>query len=959
MAPILTEYTAAKVVLDGAIRPLAEIEKEKQSDLYFNVLAPVFEKVMSKGEKKKYEKDKKKRKKAAASGAPAAPATPASGAAPAAAAAAGGGGEKKVSKKELKRLEKAKKKAAAIAAKGKAPAAASTSTPAAAGKTQHKNNKTATPKSSAAEATVAVATDSTPWAALIVAASTGSDASRIANGDELNAGNNVILRGAHTIARYFCLSSKNHSLYGRQSGEKDPATRCSIDQWIDMSLVGVPSDSGMRSLDQFLEGHTYCVGYSVTLADICLYGRLLNFGFNGTDRKRPHIARWFRHLSVLDMFKQFAPTVQVASPATNAPANSKSTTLDLSAFEGMLGKDGKPLSDNAKKKLAKKAAKAAAKASHKASGSSSKGKDGGESKTQTAEEKYAKLMGNLKNAVDGQVVTRFPPEPSGFLHIGHAKAVLLNNFFARKHKGKLIVRFDDTNPSKEKAEFEEAIVKDLETLGVRADIKSHTSDHFELIMTKAKLLIKQGDAYMDDTDAITMKDQRGNCIEYEHRDRSPKENLKLFALMCSGSEEGQKWCMRAKIDMASKNGCLRDPVFFRTNLTPHHRTQTKYKAYPTYDLACPIVDSTEGVTHAMRSKEYTDRNPLYNWVLERFQLRKVNIQAFARVNFNQTLMSKRKLQQLVDAGSVEGWNDPRFPTVQGITRRGLRITALNRFLLELGFGKRDVDMTWDKIWSKNRTFIDPTTVRYHAVPEATAVVLTVTNVDATPHQIISTKKHPKFDDPNYKGEPVIAGYKSTLIAKEILLEGNDLNAMKTSKGELVPAVAVGDKITLMQWGNIEVTKITLGGQGSEKTSIVALEGTYLKGDVDYASTVRKLQWVANTTDKVSIQVHEYGYLLKEAKVLTDDDGNYVDKNGTAVPFEYFLTPLNETHATFNCWAEAGVKLVAEDDIVQFQRLGYFRCDKAGNGEGAGAQYFTVPDGKQKSMSNRTGLLEHQ
>ena len=593
----------------------------------------------------------------------------------------------------------------------------------------------------------------TPWAALIVADVTGSDASRIVNGEELNVGKGVILRGSHTIARYFCLSTKNHNLYGTQSGEKDPVTRCSIDQWIDMSLVGVPSDNGMRALDNFLEGHTYCVGYTQpTLADICLYGRLLSHGFNGTDRKRPHIARWFRHLSVLDMFKKFAPKVQVAAPAAAAaptaaaaPGSSKRTTMDLSKYDGMVDKNGKPLSDGAKKKLFKKDQKAAKKAAHKNAGTKVGDDKKGETKNQTAEEKYSKLMGNLKDAVDGEVVTRFPPEPSGFLHIGHAKAVLLNNFFARKHSGKLIVRFDDTNPSKEKAEFEEAILSDLATLGVNADIKSHTSDHFELITTKAIILIKQGDAYMDDTDAETMKTNRMECKPYEFRDRSVKENMKLFDLMRTGSEDGQKWCLRAKIDMDSKNGCLRDPVFFRTNLTPHHRTHSKYKAYPTYDLACPVVDSHEGVTHAMRSMEYTDRNFLYNWVLDVLKLRKVQIQGFARVNFNKTLMSKRKLQQLVDAGSVEGWNDPRFPTVQGITRRGLRIPALNRFLLELGFGKRSVDMTWDKIWVRNRQFIDPTSVRFHAVALSNTVVLTMKNVDETPHQIISTKKHPKYD----------------------------------------------------------------------------------------------------------------------------------------------------------------------------------------------------------------------
>ena len=965
VAPILEEFNTAKAALDTAIRPVAEEEQAKDSAFFWDVLGPIFVRVMSKSEKKKYEKTLKKRKKSAESGAGSA-ATSTGGDSK----SAGAGGEEKVSKKELKRREKAAKKAAAKAknAAEKANAAAPASTKS---KTAAASAAPAAPASSSITAApVSAAVDATPYAALIIAAATGNDAGRITNGDELDVGNGVILRGAHTIARYFCLSAKNHGLYGAQSGEKDPATRCNIDQWIDMSLVGVPSDVGMKALDSFLEGHTYCVGYGVTLADVCLYGRLVSHGFNGTDRKRPHIARWFRHLSVLDMFKGFAPKVQVktaagaaaasASASASAPSSSNGSgkglhkVLDLSKYDGMVDKNGKPLSDSAKKKLAKKEAKAAKKAAHKKDPKKVTN-DGGETKKQTAEEKYGRLMGNLKNATEGEVVTRFPPEPSGFLHIGHAKAVLLNNFFARKHGGKLIVRFDDTNPSKEKVEFEEAILSDLQTLGVEPDMKTHTSDHFELIMKKAKQLIKQGDAYMDNTGAEEMKVNRMNCVAYEFRDRSAKENLKLFELMCTGSKDGQQWCMRAKIDMDSKNGCLRDPVFFRTNLTPHHRTHAKYKAYPTYDLACPIVDSTEGVTHAMRSMEYTDRNVLYNWVLEKFQLRKVNIQGFARVNFNKTLMSKRKLQQLVDAGSVDGWNDPRFPTVQGITRRGLRVTALNRFLLELGFGKRPVDMTWDKLWARNRQFIDPTSVRYHAVAQSRAIVLTLTNIEKTPHQIISTKRHPKFDDKNYKGEPVVAGYKATLIAKEILLEGPDVNEMVTSKGGVLPAVAVGDKITLMQWGNIKITGVTLD---KDNKTIVSMHGEYLMGDKDYSSTKRKLQWVANTNDKVSVSIHEYGYLLNKDKITTDDDGNYVD-GGKIVDFDHFLTPLEETHAEFKCWAESGVKNVCEDDIVQFQRLGFFRCDKALKDELGGYHFFTVPDGKAKSMSNRQGKLSHQ
>lgn len=288
---------------------------------------------------------------------------------------------------------------------------------------------------------------------------------------------------------------------------------------------------------------------------------------------------------------------------------------------------------------------------------------------------------DLPGAEMGKVCTRFPPEPSGYLHIGHAKAALLNQFLAQKYQGRLIIRFDDTNPAKEKDEFVESILQDLETLGVKGDIVTYTSDYFPQLMEMCEKLIKEGKAYVDDTEREQMQMERKALIESRCRNTSVEENLKLWKEMIAGTDRGTQCCVRGKLDMSNPNASLRDPVYYRCNPTPHHRVGSKYKVYPTYDFACPFVDSIEGVTHALRSSEYHDRNDQYYRVLEDMQLRRVHVWDFSRLNFVYTLLSKRKLQWFVDNGFVEGWNDPRFPTVQGIIRRGLTVEALKQFIL--------------------------------------------------------------------------------------------------------------------------------------------------------------------------------------------------------------------------------------------------------------------------------------
>jgi glutamyl-tRNA synthetase len=371
-----------------------------------------------------------------------------------------------------------------------------------------------------------------------------------------------------------------------------------------LSQVGqyVPLDhkaleAPLQTLDSYLTLRSFLVGYSLSSPDIAIWGALRGNRVAVTAVKKGtliNLTRWFRFL------EELCPWTTAAVDAVNAAAK------------------------------AKKAAASKAGASYDIA---------------------------LKNTEQG-VVTRFPPEPSGYLHIGHAKAALLNDYFAHeKYKGTLLLRFDDTNPSKEREEFTSAILADCELMGIKPDKTSFSSDYFQLLHDYCIQFIKDGYAYADDTDKETMAYERMEGIPSKRRDSSVEESLAHFEEMKTGSEEGQKWCIRAKISFDDKNKAMRDPVIYRCQLTPHARTGSTWKVYPTYDFTCPILDSVEGVTHALRTIEYRDRNPQYEWMLNAHKLRKVQIWDFARMNFVRTLLSKRKLTKLVESGAVWGWDE--------------------------------------------------------------------------------------------------------------------------------------------------------------------------------------------------------------------------------------------------------------------------------------------------------------
>lgn len=511
--------------------------------------------------------------------------------------------------------------------------------------------------------------------------------------------------------------------------------------------------------------------------------------------------------------------------------------------------------------------------------------------------KNRKEQGNLEiNAPSERVVTRFPPEPSGRLHIGHARAALLNWYFAHKGNGRLLVRFDDTNPSKEDGEFERGILSDLSMLGIEGYTLSHTSDHFDKIIELAFLLIDEGKAYADNTAQEEMREERGRGVESRCRDTSAERNREVFRDMIEGRALG--YCLRAKIDMSNSNKAMRDPVIFRTNEAPHHRTGTRYRVYPTYDFACPIVDSLEGVTLSLRTNEYRDRNQQYYWFIDALRLEnRPRIHDFSRLNFENTVLSKRKLKYYVDNGFVCGWDDPRLATVAGIRRLGMSMEALREYILMQGVSQKTCTISWDKVWALNKKRIDPGAPRYFCVRQKDAVEVTIDN---TSEYVMDVPRHKKNG---------ALGTKAVLYSDRILLSQEDAQALQD-----------GEEFTLMNWGNGIVKSRTVSGG-----VVVGMEVALNPGG-DFKLTKNKISWVSRR-GSVAVELAEYGSLMND-----EDTEDLARKfNRDSVSKEYW-------------YAESGIMDVREGEVIQFERCGFYYCD--------GFLVFNlVPFTKQKRTAN--------
>jgi glutamyl-tRNA synthetase len=625
------------------------------------------------------------------------------------------------------------------------------------------------------------------------------------------------------------------------------------------------ADKAFQYLDWKLSNRTYiCSTFHPTLADFCTYETLKNSKFYKGYQTRfashiPHLVRYFNHLDKRPEFEE-------ANYILTTAIKKKTSSLEIIEIQENVERVDPELVEilEAMKDI------------------------------------------NLPGAKVGQVVTRFPPEPSGYLHVGHSKAALLNYFIAKKYNGKLILRFDDTNPAKEKTEFEHAILEDLKRLGIKWDKLTYSSDSFDIIADYCEKMIKSGKAYAENSPKDVMADLRKQGLETPCRSYTIEESLRLWGEMKKGSVEGKKCCIRAKIDVASPNYTLRDPILFRCKDEVHPRLGDKYKAYPTYDFTCPIVDSIEGVTHACRTSEYNDRNHQYYWLADALGLRKPFIYDFSRLNLSYTLMSKRKLQKFVDEGVADSWRDPRFPTIQGLMRRGLTIQGLRKFISgEMG-SRSAATLDVEKLWAINKQYLDPIVPRYTAIKKNKVCTVTIRNIGSE----VTTQENPKHP----KNEKL--GKLTTWYSNKIYLDYEDGKDLVS-----------GEEVTLRYWGNLVIVEKKESTNGG--FDIIA--DFHKEGSVK--ATKKKFTWLAVTDKLVDVDLIYYNHLLTKPK-LTEEMEKELDK--------YLNPDSKHVYAAFGDPNLLGLK---KSEPIQLERVGYFVVEGAlTNGK---VTLLNTPDGSSE------------
>ncbi len=516
---------------------------------------------------------------------------------------------------------------------------------------------------------------------------------------------------------------------------------------------------------------------------------------------------------------------------------------------------------------------------------------------------------DLKNGKnDGRVHTRFPPEPNGYLHIGHAKSICLNFGLARDFRGLCNLRFDDTNPSKEDTEYVDSIQEDVRWLGFDwEDRLYYASDYFGQLYDYAEILIRDGKAYVCELTADEMRQYRGTLREAgkesPYRNRPVEENLDLFRRMRSGEFADGSRTLRAKIDMTSGNINMRDPVMYRIQRAEHHRTGNAWCIYPMYDFTHCLSDSIEGITHSICTLEFENNRPLYDWFINQLPVKYVPRQIeFARLNLTYTLMSKRKLLELVKNNYVSGWDDPRMPTIAGLRRRGYTPEAIRDFADRIGVAKADSTVDAGLLEHCLREDLNRKAMRVMAVLRPVKVVLT--NYPEDQVELLETDNNP--EDPE-------AGTRQIPFSRELYIEEDDFREEAPKKFfRMTP----GQEVRLKSAYIIKCVDVLKDGYGT----ITEIRCTYdPETKSGAASADRKvkgtLHWVS-ASHAVKAEVRLYDYLFtKENPDDVPEGGDYKDN----------LNPESLVVLT-ECIVEPSLKNAVPGDMFQFMRQGYFCAD---------------------------------
>jgi glutaminyl-tRNA synthetase len=502
---------------------------------------------------------------------------------------------------------------------------------------------------------------------------------------------------------------------------------------------------------------------------------------------------------------------------------------------------------------------------------------------------------------DGNVVTRFPPEPNGYLHIGHAKSICLNFGVARDYQGQCNLRFDDTNPEKESQEYIDAIKEDVEWLGFKWSELRHASDYFEKLYEYAVELIKLNKAYVCSLDAEDIRKQRGTLtepgIESPFRNRSIEENLELFADMRAGKYKEGEHVLRAKIDMSSGNINLRDPVLYRIKYATHPRTEDKWCIYPMYDYTHCISDSIEGITHSLCTLEFEDHRPLYDWVLDELKTPSHPQQIeFARLSVEYTISSKRKLNQLVSDNHVDGWDDPRMPTISGMRRRGITPESIREFCDRIGITKKDAFIEMSVLENCVREDLDPRSNRYMCAINPLKVV--IDNYPDDKEEEFSANNHPKKPD---------QGKRSIPFSKTIYIEHDDF--MENPPNDYF-RLGPDREVRLRNAYDIKCTEVIK----DDDDKVIELRCEY---DPDSAGKNKKklkgiIHWVS-AKHAIEVETRLYDRLFN------------VPNPGAA---EDITSTLNDESVVIhtNSKIEPHATNITLEDRVQFERQGFFCLD---------------------------------